>query len=246
MSEVTDKAVVVHGDARGTSAPTSAREVTALLRHAVDKECDADTLERLVTLHERITARAAATEFAEGLAAFQHECPPIERKSEAKIVKSSGGSFTYTYADLEEIVRVVRPLLYARGFSFTWDSEVRERLMVCTCKLRHVNGHSEQASFAAPVESKAGLSEPQKYSSALSYAKRISLVQVLGITTTEPDKPEDEPIAPSQVAELEALAREVNADMTKFLRFLGVDALMDIRQSQFKNAKNALASKGRK
>jgi hypothetical protein len=246
MSDQT--AVVFKGDDETALSVTSTRDVTDLLRFALEKGCDPVAMEKLVSLHERISDRVAATEFAESLAAFQNDCPVIKKTRTAKIVTGSGGSFEYTYADLNDIVRVVRPLLYARGFAFTFDSEVRDKLMVCTCTLRHVNGHSEKASFTAPVESKAGMSEQQKYSSALSYAKRVSLVEVLGITSVDPD--EDgaamDPITPAQVETLKALAKEVGADEKAFLAYIGYDSLESIQQRHYKTATLALEQKRRK
>ena len=247
MTEQTS-AVVFRGSNDDAVTLTSARDVTDLLRYALEMGRDAETMERLVALHERITDRAAATEFAAALAEFQNECPVINKAHKAKIVTAGGGSFEYTYADLNDTVRVVRPLLHARGFAFTFDSEVRDKLMVCTCTLRHVNGHSAKASFSAPVESRSGVSDQQKFSSALSYGKRVALVQVLGITSADPD--EDgagaETITPAQVGNLQALLRETETVEGAFLKFIKYDSLEEIQQRHFKEALNALEQKRKK
>jgi len=166
---------------------TSPSAIIDLLQVAIEHNLPVETLERLQALHERVSDRAAANEFARELAAFQEECPPIVKSSTAKVMTRGGVNYSYKYAELDQIARTVRPLLARRGFSYTWDSDVRDMALHCVCILRHVNGHFEKANFSAPVESAAGMSEQQKHASALTYARRQSLVQVLGLTTTDPD-----------------------------------------------------------
>lgn len=239
-------AVALRGE-DAPAIPTSPHDVTGLLQLALERNVPVETLERLVALHERVSDRAAAAEFAAALADFQNECPEIAKIAEAKIVTSAGGSFTYRYAPLDHIAKVVRPLLHARGFSYTWDSRMEEKLLSVTCILKHVNGHQQSATFASPVESKAGMSEQQKYAAALSYAKRLSLVQVLGITTADPDTDgaNPEPITDEQVKELKKLAQDVAADEPKFLAYIGVERYEDIRRVDYNTAKQALESKRR-
>jgi hypothetical protein len=230
---------------RGGEISTSPVTVTDMLNRALEKGLPVETLEKLVALHERVSDRAAASEFATALADFQYECPPITKTSTAKIVGQSGSSYSYTYAELSHIANVVRPLLHSRGFSYAWDSEFRDKMLTCTCTLRHVNGHREKATFTSPVESRAGMSEQQKHAAALSYAKRMSLIQVLGITTADPDTDGANPetITKEQVAELRMLADEVGADMPRFLRFLKYATLEEIRKTDFYMARTALSAK---
>jgi hypothetical protein len=224
---------------------TTPTDITALLTKAVEKNLPVETLERLVALHERVSDRAAAAEFAGALADFQAECPAVAKTSTAKILTNSGSSFSYNYADLSQIAKTVRPLLHARGFSYSWDSEMKDKMLVCICTLRHINGHREKASFTSPVESKAGMSEQQKFAAALSYAKRMALIQVLGITTADPDTDGANPevITHEQAEELRVLADEVGADTVKFLGYLGYPTFEEIRRTDFNSARTALESK---
>jgi len=223
--------------------------ILGLLHLAIERGVPVETLERLEQLHERVVARAAAAQFARDLAAFQRECPPIPKTSTAQVVTTKGAKFSYRYAELDEIARTVTPRLSQRGMSWTWDSEVRDGMVRCTCTLRHENGHAITATFAAPVESSAGMSEQQKHAAALTYARRQSLIQVLGLTTTDPDTDgaggrAPETITAEQVEALEDLIAEVKADKAKFLRWLRVERLEDVPVSQFQPAVQALRRKG--
>jgi hypothetical protein len=133
------------------------------------------------------------------------------------------------------------------GLSFSWDSKTTDKMIMCICTLTHVNGHKETASFECPTDSKAGMSEQQKVASALTFARRQSLVQVLGLTVTDPDEDggeaDYERISAGQVADIEALISEVGADDKRFLKFMKVECLEDILASHYSMAVKALERK---
>lgn len=229
-----------------TLSPDSG-DVIALLRLAVERGVAVEALEKLVALQERYQDRQAQREFAAALADFQSQCPPIPKNSTATIVSEQKGTkFSYSYAELDTIAETVRPFLHALGLSYSWDSTVDSATINCTCTLRHRNGHSITARFAAPVDSAGRMSVTQRHASALSYARRQSLVQVLGLTTTEPDEDGAEDvgtITDEQQATLAALMEEVGADRGKFLNWLRVDSLASVRVAQYPAAIKALQQK---
>lgn len=205
-------------------------QILDLIHLAIEKGIPVEALERLQAMHERAADRAAAAEFARALALFQAKCPPISKNALAQIVTSGGSKFTYKYAELDHIARVVGPILQEVGLSYSWDSEMAEKMVRCTCILRHVSGHSTTASFSCPPESRAGMSEQQKHAAALSYARRQSLVQVLGLTTCDPDTDGANPetVSEDQVIALDDLIKELQVDKARFLRHMGVAALAEI------------------
>lgn len=214
--------------------------IIELLQMAVEKGLPVEALERLQALHERVSDRAAAIEFAQALATFQRRCPPIVKKSVAKVTTRGGAQYGYRYAELDEIARTVNPILAEVGLSYTWNSEVRDKMLHCTCILRHVNGHSVPANFSAPVDSAAGMSEQQKYAAALTYARRQSLTQALGLTTTDPDTDggNPEPITADQAADLRSLIEETGVNLTRFLKWAKVERIEDLLARDFESAVN--------
>jgi hypothetical protein len=103
------------------------------------------------------------------------------------------------------------------------------------------------ASFTCPVDSGAVMSKQQQHAAALTYAKRQSLVQALGLTTTDPDTDgagdSAEAITEDQQTELADLLQQSKADMRKFLSWLGVEKLSEIPARDYTRAKEALARK---
>jgi len=243
--DVVQGEVVTEGAGTQALAPTSGdTDITQLLHKALDKDATVETLERLVALEERISMRRAAMEFADALAKFQKDCPPVPKKSKADF-SAAGSRVRYSYAELADIAKHIAPYLHPVGLSYTWDSTHDESSMTTVCTLRHVNGHSTSSTFSAPLESRAGMSPQQKYGSAGSYGRRQSLVQVLGLTTCDPDDdaPSTETISESEAADLRALAVEVGADEKKFLVYMGVGKYEDIRAVDHRKAVVALEAK---
>jgi len=203
---------LVHADPVELAALTPAG-MPRLFELAVQKG-GVEALERLMALQERMLDRQASHDFAAALAAFQSACPPIKKTSTAKVITKGGSNYTYTYAELDEIARTVRPFLHQHGLSYTWDSELSQDagMLTVTCTLEHAHGHKKTATFKAPTEAVSqAMSPQQRHASALTYGRRQTLIAVLGLTTCDPDTdaaPSMEstaPVTPAQVAILEAL-----------------------------------------
>lgn len=241
-------AIPVRADDALQSPATTTHEITSLVRLAIEEKVPVETLERLNALLERVMQREAVADFNRALADFRRVCPKITKNAVADIVTDKGSRFSYRYAELSHIAEIVGPLLYERGFSYTWDTALVAGQMTVTCILEHVNGHKKTSTFTAPTESRAGMSPAQKHGAAVKYGERLSLCQVLGITTADPDTDgaEFEPISAEQADELKRMAKEVNADEARFLAYMGVSRFEDIPRGSLKMAINALESKRRR
>lgn len=229
-------------------APSSTDlDVNRLLELAIDKEVSVDAMEKLVTLAERVQDRSAAREFHSAMSQFQEDCPPITKTSKASFTTKSHMKVEYAYASLDHIVATVRPILHRLGMSFRWDSATDGNLLTSTCHLQHENGHTESASFTAPVDGgRNPLASPQQISAiSNTYAKRQALVQVLGLSTvdTDTDAAPGAKISDKQLAELEQLGRDAKANMVAYCGFLGVNKLADLPVAHFDFAKRGLEKK---
>lgn len=233
------------------AGPSGAAGYREILRAALAANMDAASVEKIAALCERMEDREAAREFAEALAAFQEECPAIVKNRKANIATRSGGEYGYKFADLESIVRIVRPLLRKHGLAFTWNSTEQGGKVTCECILRHVNGHSISASFTATTETSAAMSGAQKHAAAFTFARRQSLTAVLGVVTADTDDDgaggavSAQPIDENQAANLRALIDEAKADSRKFLAFFGLKRIEELPAARFKEAVDMLERKRR-
>lgn len=235
MTDVRDGGMAVErtSDARPlVTIHEAAPSATALIAQAIEKGLGVEQLEKLMALHERMEDRQAARDFADAMARFQLECPPIHRNKTADIASNSGAKFAYKYAELDEIARTVNPILTKHGLSYTWNMVADATMLTATCILRHANGHSVESIFTLPHATSAGMSPQQKYAAAYTFAQRKSLSAVLGLTTTDddPDAAQADPttVTEDQALYLADLCAEVKALPSKFLAYLDVDSFANV------------------
>jgi hypothetical protein len=224
-----------------------------LIALALQQEAPVEALEKLLALKERVDAQTAAKAFFAAKAAFQIDCPPIRKEAKVAFAGGGGDRVSYSYAPLDDIDRIVRPIANRHGLSYSWRTSVEETRLTAVCVLRHVDGHSEEAPFTCPTTTRAGMSEQQKYGAATTYAMRWSLIQVLGlITTDDTDTKEVDPtpISADQLVSIEELleakretVRTPEKLLPKFLKFMGVEKLAEIRATDYEKAVQALTPK---
>lgn len=233
--------------------PTSAM---TLMERAIDRGMDVGVLTQLMDLQERMDKTNARKAFFDAVTAFQDECPEIRKAKKASIQTSTGGSYSYTYAPLEEITRTIRPILKKHGLAYSWDVvQSDERVLNVVCRLRHIDGHEEQSGFPVPLDTKAKMSGAQQHGAALTYGRRQSLIAVLGLTTADEDndaprgRERTKTITKEQVRTLDDIIEANEFDKAGFLEWLGgvgsdntpiYTKLSDILATDYKRALLAL------
>ena len=161
---------------------TASAEV--LISQAIEKNVPVETMERLLAMRTQLKAEAAKEAYNTAMSAFQSECPTIVKSSS---VKGKDGKDRYKFAPLDAILKTVKPLLKTHGFSYSVDTIVEENWVTVMCKTTHSDGHSEVSQFKVPVDKDGYMSQPQKFASALTFAKRYAFCNAFGILTGEED-----------------------------------------------------------
>lgn len=240
----------IHADQNGNISPGQ------LIMAAIERNIPPESIEKLVGLQERMEARSAAKEFAQAVAAFRLECPPIFKSKVVEIEKRDGGTYGYSYAPLEDICAVIDPILTKHGLSYKWDRRCEKPgFMTSICTLRHLNGHSETSSFELPTESiNPGMSIQQKYGGAATFADRKTLQAVLGIVAGDEDKAATQAVDPTPISEdqvtvitdlLRAFLKgkpstKAESQRKRFLKYLDAESIEKIRASDYEIAVAAL------
>jgi hypothetical protein len=120
-------------------------------------------------------------DIATALAKAQGEFPRIGHNRENPFFKAS-------YADLDSIIRAVRPALSKNGLSITQQQILNsDGMTILATRLRHVSGQwiETRARILPPKN------DPQSYASTLTYMKRYSFMSLLCITISDDDYDDD-------------------------------------------------------
>ena len=120
-------------------------------------------------------------ELAAALAAFQAEAPTVSKGKTAKVPTKAGGSYSYTYANLADVVEAAYPLLSKHGLSFSCVPRPTERGYELAGVLLHSSGEKLEGSL--PLSGNT----PQELGSALTYMRRYLLGAMTGLVTDDDD-----------------------------------------------------------
>ena len=238
----------------GPLVPMSA-DVAAFMnvieRASANPEFDADKLERLLAMYERIMDRNAQMAFSSAFAEMQSELPVITERGE---IKDRDGKFRSGYAFFEDINDAIKPILQKHGFAIMFKTKTVKDTASVTAILMHKGGHREAGE---PVELGADTSgsknSVQAIGSSVSYAKRYGLLAMLNITTRGEDDDGQvggaKLIDEKQEAAIQALLDETKFPKEKLLKWVSskvkrqLTALNQIPDGQYKDVIAGLQKK---
>ncbi len=185
-------------------------EVAGFIQQAIEKNLPVETMEKLFDLRAKVKAEQAKEAFVEALGNFQKDVPVIKK---TKKVKAKDGTLRYMYAPIDSIVEQIKKPLAENHLSYSWESSSKDKMMTVICKLTHVLGHTETSSFEIPIGAEY-MTAPQQYAAALTFARRYTLCNVLGVSTADED-------TDATTVNPEKNAKSPKARMVFLLRSLG-------------------------
>jgi hypothetical protein len=164
----------------GITKPSESEAMLQIIQRAsIDPSCDIEKLERLVSLKERMDAKNAQTEFNASMAAMQCDIPSIAERGE--------GHNRKTYATLEDINDVIKPIMQRYGFAMSFRVEHKAEGVSVTGVLMHRAGHREETTMLLPTDTSGGKNAVQAVASSVSYGKRYVMCAMLNISTRGED-----------------------------------------------------------
>lgn len=119
---------------------------------------------------------------AAALSAAQGEFPSIPRDRTVLVQTRTGSAYTFSYAPLDTILRVLRPVLARHGLALTQAPVPGDRVLLRTTLL-----HSSGEWLACDVSVLQTDPGAQAYGSALTYARRYGVSALLCLATEEDD-----------------------------------------------------------
>lgn len=153
--------------------------VSMLERLATNPAVDVDKLRQLIDMQERVLNREAEAAFNAAFAVMQGDIPTIEEKA-----STDKG----TYAPLEDIIEVVRPILKEHGFSLSFKTDWPDGGKVkVTGILTHRAGHARESLFIAGADTSGSKNAIQALGSSVQYGRRYVTKDLLCIVTRDED-----------------------------------------------------------
>lgn len=145
---------------------------------STNNEVDADKLMKLLEANEKYEANEARKAYHVAMSEF-HKSPP-------KIAKDKQGH-NCTYAGLSTVVSAIAPILSANGLSHSWVTDTVDESIKVTCRITHIQGHSEEVCLSAEADTSGNKNSIQALGSTVTYLQRYTLKAALGLAEEEQD-----------------------------------------------------------
>jgi len=158
---------------------------TDLISQGIEKGLDVAQLEKLMDLQERWEQKEAKKAFAVAMSKFQGNKPDILRQS--GVSHDGGKTFKYYFASLAKIQKSVDPVLSECGLSYSFKQTGVEGKIKIICVVTHTDGHSEETWLEGKEDSSGSKNSIQSLGSAVSYLKRYTLKNALGLSEDDDD-----------------------------------------------------------
>lgn len=233
----------------------SAALISMIERAARDPNVDIDKMERLFTMHERMTAAQSKRAYLAAMAEMQPGLPIVTKRGViSQNVKDAKGNATgeqkamTKYARWEDVNEAITPVLAKYGFSLSFRvAQPTEARVIVTGVLGHRDGHSEETAMALPIDSSGAKNNVQGWGSSVSYGKRYTCFALLNISARGEDDDgataEMTPPPADKLAEIKRLIDETNADLGGLCAHFSVETLDDLTGKQAEKAKAMLIAK---
>jgi len=164
---------------------------------------------------------------------------------------SNNPAFKSKYADLSSVSEAIKPALLNHGLFYVQLTHEQQGGVCIETQVCHESG--EQMSFGK-LFVPAGKQDAQGYGSALTYARRYSLMTAFGVCPEDDDgnaavrgspQPEKAPdrIGEDQRTTLMTLANQAGADMKGFCTYYKIGSLPELPASKYAHAKAMLEKK---
>lgn len=166
------------------------RNEIATVMHAItaaanDPNVDVDKMERLLTMHERMHARANEQKFNAAMTKAQAAMGPISADAVNPQTRS-------TYASYAQLNRALRPIYTKNGFalSFDTDDSPKENHIRVLCYVSHAAGHVRTYKCDMPADGKGAkggdvMTKTHAHGSAMTYSQRYLLKLIFNVAIGE-------------------------------------------------------------
>lgn len=183
-------------------------------------------------------AAASKAAFAAAFPEAQKELPIIKRGGKAHNGK--------TYAQLEDILAEVLPILNKHGFQlFHTQEQPTPDVIKVRAVLRHREGYEETNELVLPLDTTGNKNPVQARGSTVSYGRRYTILSLLGLATEDDDGKAaggtSQKASEEQIKEVLDLMDSTQTDaMNFFVSMLGISNKDELTVDKYEVAVNLL------
>lgn len=167
-------------------ASDSAALIQLIARAASDPAVDIDKMERLMQMHERMTAKKSEMSFNAAMTSAQSEMRAISADAENPQTRSK-------YASYAKLDSHLRPIYTRHGFSLSFDEgDSKPDMVRVVCIVSHIEGHSRSYHRDIPADGKGAkggdvMTKTHAAGAAGSYGARYLLRGIFNVAIGESD-----------------------------------------------------------
>lgn len=129
-----------------------------------------------------ITAQPALNELGAALSKAQAKMTNPKKTRTVNVKSKTGSSYTYRYAELNEIIEHTRAPLAENGLSIVQLTEIRDGKLLLVTRLLHASGQSIESVYPLPMGGTA-----QEMGSLMTYARRYCRTAILDLSADDDD-----------------------------------------------------------
>lgn len=223
-----------------------------LMQALADPNIPADKLEVIAKMRREVLADQAREAFMEHYADFSAELPQVERDGTVELKKDDRVLGRYKFTTIEEMDRVLRPLMAKHGFAISFSS-VDNKDNVTIIGTMSGWGWERSSTYTLPPDTGPGRNALQARGSARRYGKRYITDDLCNVVRKGKDDDGkgvtiENLIDATQLTELTDLIKATNTNEAAFLKLMvsGAETLADIRMRDFSRLVLALKDKQQK
>jgi len=190
-----------------------------------------DQLTKLIELNERYQQSEAQKTFNIAMSEFRSKVTSVKKTKEA---------FNYYYADLNEIVKTIQPVLKESGLSHSFRTKYDENGIHVTCVIKHIDGHEESTTLSGGPDVSGSKNTVQAIGSTVTYLSRYTLMAMLGLAAVDDDdgasadeKMPVDLITPDQVKDIKSKIEKAGVTEDRVTNVYKVSKIEEIPADKF-------------
>lgn len=176
-----------------TAPHTVIQQMHPLVERVLAANPDTQTLKELLMVQREWEAGEAKKAFTRALTALKRDLPTVIQRDSVVDFTSAKGRTHYRHTSLAAVMDAVTGPLTQHGFSLSWTPSTAGQgsgvMVSVTCRLTHAEGHHEETSISAPVDTSGSKSPAQGVASTITLLSRYTALSLLGIATADMAEP---------------------------------------------------------